>query len=330
MRTDRRGLFCRKIMFPVLAGAVSLTALTSGCGKNDNTEEISSAETETQSQVIDNTIEWKGKTYTYNRNLTNILFIGVDTTDPIGETYSPGDAGQADCIILLSLDEETEQGTIIQINRNTITTLDVYDDTGSRAGSVEGQLCLQYAYSIGGESSSWAVKKTVGSILYGVTIDGYFTMQMDVIGDLNDAMGGVDIFMTEDYTYIDSSFIEGTTVHLEGDQAERYVRYRDTSVFNSVEDRMKRQVEYITSMISTMRAQGGTKLYDIISPYLGTEVVTDMSAEELNALSSYEYLTDEVQYLPGEEVMGEVYEEYHLDEDALQDLLISIFYTEVE
>ena len=330
MRIDRRRIFRKKLLLPILAGTVLIVALTSGCGKKDSAEESSSAERETQSQAIDNTIEWKGKTYTYNRNLTNILFIGVDTTDPIGETYSPGDAGQADCIILLSLDKETEQGTILQINRNTMTTLDVYDDTGSRTGSTEGQICLQYAYGIGGESSSWAVKKTVGSILYGVTIDGYFTMQMDVIGDLNDAMGGVDILMTEDYTYIDPAFIEGATVHLDGDQAERYVRYRDTSVFNSVEGRMERQVEYITAMISTMRAQGGTGLYDIISPYLGTEVVTDMSAEELDALSSYEYLTDEVQYLPGEEVMGAVYEEYNLDEDALQDLLISIFYTEVE
>ncbi len=317
-------------MLPVLAGTVLLAALTSGCGKKDSAEEISSAESETQGQAIDNTIEWKGKKYTYNGDLTNILFLGIDTTDPIGESYEPGAAGQADCIILLSLNEETEQGTIIQINRNTMTTLDVYDDAGNRVGSTEGQLCLQYAYGIGGESSSWAVKKTVGSLLYGVSIDGYFTMQMDVIGDLNDAMGGVDITMSADYTDIDPSFTEGTTVHLEGDQAERYVRYRDTSVFNGIEDRMKRQVEYITSMISAMRAQGGTELYDIISPYLGSEVVTDMSAEELNALSSYEYLTDEVQYLPGEEVMGEVYEEYYIDEDALQDLLISIFYTEVE
>lgn len=134
--------------------------------------------------------------------------------------------------------------------------------------------------------------------------------------------------MSEDYTYIDASFTEGETVHLTGDLAERFVRYRDTSQFNSVAGRMKRQVEYITAMISALRQSEHEDLYDTISPWLGSDVITDLTAEELNALSSYTYLTDEVQYLPGEMRQGEEYEEYYVDEEALQDLLIELFYTE--
>ncbi|MCD8218064.1 MAG: LCP family protein [Clostridiales bacterium] len=289
-----------------------------------------SAEVETPSQAIDNTIEWKGKTYTLRTNLTNILFLGIDSTDPIENTYAPGDAGQADCIMILSLDEDTKEGTILQINRNTMTSLDVYDYGGDYLISVDGQLCLQYAYDIGGQSSCWAMKKTVSSLLYGLDIDGYFAMEVDAISTINDALGGIDITMSEDYTYIDPGFIEGETVHLEGDLAERFVRYRDTEEFNSVEGRMKRQVEYITAMISTLRQSEHEALYDIISPWLGSDLITDLTAEELNALSSYTYLTDEVQYLPGEMRQGEVYEEYYVDEDALQDLLIELFYTEVK
>lgn len=102
MRTDRRKISGKKVLPAILTGTVLISVLASGCGKKDQTEDVSSSEQETQSQAIDNTIEWNGKTYTYNRNLTNILFIGVDATDPIGESYEPGSAGQADCIILLS------------------------------------------------------------------------------------------------------------------------------------------------------------------------------------------------------------------------------------
>ena len=73
----------------------------------------------------------------------------------------PGDAGQADCIMLLSLDKETKEGRILQINRNTMTQIDTYDSTGSAFGTVNAQLATQYAYCIGGSRSCWATEKTV-------------------------------------------------------------------------------------------------------------------------------------------------------------------------
>ena len=85
---------------------------------------------ESISQEEDNTIEWNGKRYTYNNNLINILFLGIDHANDIDTSYMPGDAGQADCIMLLSLDKETKEGRILQINRNTMTQIDTYDSTG--------------------------------------------------------------------------------------------------------------------------------------------------------------------------------------------------------
>jgi hypothetical protein len=93
---------------------------------------------------------------------------------------------------------------------------------------------------------------------------------------------------------------------------------------------MERQVMYISALINTMKQSGGSKLYDVLSPYLDIYIITDLNADQLNALTKYEYLTDEVQYLPGEMKQGEVYEEYYVDEDALQDLLIDTFYEEVK
>lgn len=289
-----------------------------------------SAQTEVQSQAIDNTIEWKGKKYKYNHNLNNILFLGVDKSDPIGETYLPGETGQSDCIMLLSLDTEKKKGRILQINRNTYTQVDVYDENGNYANSIDGQLALQYAYDIGGSSSCWAVKKTVGELLYGVPVDGYFALDLDGIAEINDALGGVDVLMKQDYTMIDPSFAEGQTVHLEGMAAQHFVRYRDQAVFNSVQNRMERQTDYVTSLIDSMNRSGGRKLYDVLSPYLDTYVITDLDADQMNALAKYTYDTDEVAYLPGEMREGKEFEEFYVDADALQDLLISMFYVEAE
>lgn len=313
----------------ILAVCLLMLPAAGGCSKKEASVTDLSLQDQSQSQAVDNTLEWRGKKYAYNENLTNILFLGVDKTEPIDLESVPGEAGQSDCIMLLSLDEETKQAQILQINRNAMTELDIYDLSGNYLKSAEGQLALQYAYNIGGSSSCWAVKKTVSEMLYSLSIDGYFAMDMSGIPEINDALGGVDVTMKEDYSRIDDSFTEGSTVHLMGEMAQKFVRYRDIDEFNSVEDRMHRQVDYITAMISSMKSSGGRKLYDILSPYLDTYIITDLDADQLNALTSYDYLTDEVQYLPGEPVKGDVYEEFYIDEEELQDLLIQMFYEEV-
>lgn len=322
----------KRIFFlPLICLLVFLVALVPGCErKTEKTDAEVSAQPEKQSQAIDNTVEWNGKKYIYNSHLINILFMGVDKSDRLEQTYEPGDAGQSDCIMILSLDTETKEGRILQINRNTMTQIDVYDGNGNLLESIDGQLALQYAYDIGGSSSCWAVKKTVSELLYGLNIDGYFALDMEGIAEINDALGGVDVYMKKDYTMIDPSFVEGETVHIEGDLAQRFVRYRDTNEFNSVQNRMERQVDYITAMIDSMNQSSGRKLYDILSPYLDTYILTDLDSDQLNALTRYTYLTDEVLYLPGEMKQGEIYEEYYVDADALQDLLIGTFYTEVQ
>lgn len=285
---------------------------------------------ESVSQAEDNTIEWNGKTYTYNNNLVNILFLGIDQANDIDTSYMPGDAGQADCIMLLSLDKETKEGRILQINRNTMTQIDTYDSNGSAFGTVNAQLATQYAYCIGGSRSCWATEKTVRELLYNLPINGYFTLSVDGISEINDALGGVTVEMTEEDAAINPEFEAGKEVCLKGADAETYVRYRDTNVFNSNEARMQRQVKYVTALIEKARSHGGSALYNIISPFLDKYIVTDLDGEQIDALSSYTYLTDEVQYLPGETVMGDKFEEFHVDEEALQEQLIRTYYKEVK
>lgn len=285
---------------------------------------------QSQSQANKNQIEYNGKTYEYNSNLINVLFLGIDKADDIDKTYMPGEAGQADCIMILSLDQDTKEANIWQINRNAMTEVDLYDISGNAYKTIKKQLATQYAYCIGGSRSCWATEQTVANMLYDLPIDGYVSLSVDGISEINDALGGVTVAMTEADEAVDASFKAGTDILLKGDQAETYVRHRDTKVFNSVADRMRRQTTYITAMISQMKNKSGSSLYDTLAPFLDTYILTDLDAKELEALKNYQYKTDDIHYLPGETTMGEKYEEFYIDETSLQEMLIENFYTEVE
>ena len=279
-----------------------------------------------------NLISYNGKKYKENASIKSYLFIGVDERDEniVDEDLTPGTAGQADCLILLILNEDTNKADILQINRNAMTELDIYDELGAVEKTVTEPVCLQYAYSTGGKRSSIAQRKTVDELLFNISIDGYFTMSLQGIGEINDAFGGVDVTMKNDYTQIDPSFIQGSTIHLEGDLATKFVRYRDKSVFNSVQDRMDRQTQYVTSFIKSLKDKGGESLAETLNQFIGSEVITDLNAGELNSLINYEYDTDNVLYLPGEMVQGEEYEEYNVDNTELEKMIIDLFYIEAE
>lgn len=323
------------ILMAVLAAAIIAAAagivlfLTGDKNKGNSAENDLSAETKVQSQANLNQIEYNGKKYKYNENLTNILFLGIDKAEDIDTTYMPGEAGQADCIMLLSLDKETKEARIWQISRNTMTQIDLYDVSGEKYSTIDAQLATQYAYCIGGSRSCWATEKTVEELLYNISIDGYFSLSVDGIASINDAIGGVTVTMTEEDEALDESFLAGTDVLLKGSLAETYVRSRDLETFDSNSDRMRRQVSYVTAMIAQMRSRGGSAMYDMISPFLDEYIVTDLDAEQIDAMSSYTYRIDEVIYLPGETVMGEEFEEFHVNETELQDEIIQNFYVEV-
>lgn len=275
-------------------------------------------------------ISYKGKKYKQNPDIKNYLFIGVDERedDFVDEELSPGEAGQADCLILLSVNTKTKKANILQINRNAMTELDIYSDLGEVAETMNGQICLQYAYSRGGKRSCYATRKTVEELLFGTNIDGYFAMSLPSIAGINDSLGGVDLTMEQDYTWINEAFVEGETVHLQGELATEFVQTRDTDEFDSVQDRMDRQTSYVVAMISSLKEKEDSSIYNMLSSYLGKGIITNLSAREMDDLKNYQYNTDEIYYLPGEMIQGEKYEEYIVDNDALEEMVINLFYEE--
>ncbi len=273
-------------------------------------------------------ITYEGKKYSYNTNLTNILFMGVDSEDVTRNDNMPGDAGQSDCLMVLTLDKESKIARILQIPRDTMTDVDLYDVNGEYRSTVQEQIATQYAYSIGGKNSCWATKKTVSELLYELPIDGYLAMDYSSIEKVNDAIGGVEITIPKDYTTIDPSFVQGTTLKLSGKQAHDYVRYRDTSLDFSNNERMERQRQFVPALIDTMRGKMETEsdYFDILFPLVEKYMITDLEEDEIKQLLKYEFDVEDITVLPGEGKKGEIYEEFYLDEKKTQKILIEMFY----
>jgi len=280
------------------------------------------------SQASEDTIQYQGNEYVYNQNLTNILFMGIDTKGEVVLKEAPGTAGQADAVMLLTLDEESRTAEILQISRDAMTDIDIYDVSGDYYTSIQAQLATQYAYGNGKQSSCWAMKKTTSRLLYDLPIDGYISLNIESIRILNDALGGVTLTVPEDYTDIDPAFEKGAVITLTGEQAERYVRYRDIEATGSNNERMERQNQYLLALFQAVKTKAGNAgngyevFYTLLEPYL----TTDLSAEEINGLAKYHFDESKTEYVPGEVKQGEEYEEFYVDEGKLRELLMENFY----
>ena len=68
------------------------------------------------------------------------------------------------------------------------------------------------------------------------------------------------------------------------------------------------------------------ELFDALDPYMVTNMGNDVLAKLLE--SGYDEKTGMID-LPGQGVSGEKYDEYHIDEEQLYELMLQIFYKEI-
>lgn len=291
--------------------------------------------TEAEEKWQEGTIRYNGKNYRYNNNVKAYLLMGVDK-DGVVETAKDGiSGGQSDAIFLLVADTEKEEMNIISINRNTMTGILVYDKDGNKVGRIRAQLCLQHGYGDGKKLSCNRSVDAVSELFGNIPISGYMAINMGAIPYITDAVGGVKVTVMDDLT--DSgrgvNLVAGEEKVLNGDEAYVYIRKRDTETFGSADERLRRQEQFITSFITALntssieRESQAVAIYNAVSDYL----VTDVDFETLvETLLGYKYTEDNMYTVPGETVQGSEFEEFYPDEDALEDLIIQIFYTQVE
>lgn len=165
-----------------IAGILCIALLTAGyLKKTSEAKKVSQNKQTSQaevSQASDNTIEYNGHKYEYNTDLENYLFIGVDKKEEVTLQDTPGTAGQADCVMILSANKQTKKVKVLQVSRDSMTDVDIYDANGNYYTSVRAQVATQYAYGDGKQSSCLAMEKTVSDCYMICRLQGMFHLTL--------------------------------------------------------------------------------------------------------------------------------------------------------
>ena len=277
------------------------------------------------------TVEAGGSVYKYNHHLSNYLFMGIDTRDEVSSYESQQDAGQADAIFLVSMDRATEEIKVLLIPRDTIAEIEVFNPSGKSLGTTEDHINIQYAYGDGKEKSCELMKTAVSNLLGDIPIQGYCAMNMDGISVITDFVGGVEVTVPDNsLEAVNPDFTEGTVVTLTGDNAEQFVRYRDTEISQSALTRQERQKVYMQALLKKAQAMAeddasfAVDFFNEIQPFTVTNLGNDIFAKLLTASQGKAVETATV---PGEAAEGENFDEYHVDQQQLESLLLSMFYS---
>lgn len=263
---------------------------------------------------------YNGEAYNYNSELINILLLGIDkNSSDSTKTH------QADVLYLVSIDTKSDKVNVVSISRNTLVDVDIYGINGNFVGKENQQICLAYTYSSDKKKSSENTVNSVSRLLYGIPINGYYTLFMNSIEEIVDSVGGVPVTITEDLTSISSAMRPGNTVTITGKNALKYLRYRGES--NG--PRVARQKAFVSSFVSKTKSAYLKDLSLPIKMYnkLATNTVTNVTASSATYLAS-EAMECEFQFLDIEGTYGNdgKYETFTPDENKLYDLILNTFY----
>lgn len=301
-----------------------------------STREQETVTEEERNQWQEGWVKYQDTIYAYNEDIMTFLFMGIDKNSDVEEVKEGTDAGQADALFLAVMNPHDYTIKIIGINRNTMTDVDIYNENGAYVTTKKAQIAVQHGFGNGMEKSCEYQLKAVEKLFYNLPIHGYAAINMSAITTINDAVGGVDVTVLEDLTRADKLLVKDTQVHLMGKSAFWYVKYRDTSEFGSADMRLERQKQYLKAFVNAAKQAAKkdimvvAELYQAISSQMVTDITLNEAAYLAPILVDYSFDEDGFYMLEGQTVMGEEFEEFYVDEDALYEMILEVFYEEVK
>ena len=280
-------------------------------------------------------VRYNGKVYEYNSDIMTFLIMGIDKEGTVSAGSSGEDGGQADGQFLLVLNPDTKKMQVIAINRNTMTDVDVYDEDGNFVGTYNLQICLAHGYGDGMQQSCERAEKSVSNLFYDLPINGYISLNMGGVANLVDAVGGVTVPRIK---YENEKLVYGDDQTLSGAQAYSYIRSRGED-YDSASYRLEKQKEFLKAFITSVKAKVvkdptvAISLLNVAGKYIVTDVDTNEITYLAGQIGSYSF-DPTIYALKGKTTPAEDgttgHEEFVYDEDELYDLMMNIFYKEVE
>lgn len=301
---------------------------------------LSLGETDTEEDWEEGWIRYKGEPYAYNKDILTFLIMGIDQEGKVSKAKDEISGGQADALFLVVMNPHDKSLDIVGINRNMMTQVDVYDKDGTYMGQHLKQIALQHGYGDGMKISCERTVEAVSRFLYDLPINGYASINMGAIRELNAAVGGVRVTILEDLDYKSYGFQEkvnvGDEIKLSDDQAYMYVRERDCDEFDSASGRMEHQKQYLAAFTSLAKQKLQTDisfaydLYKAVEDYMVSSIDFAGFSYLVTEILGYSFDSGSFKNIESETVMGEEFEEVYADEEALYDLVMELFYEPVK
>lgn len=319
-RENRKNNKKRPIWRTVLLCFLSVVMLVSGCGMiyyyntigkinfeaiNDNKSDENSSTTTSSLKDGDASLDLFDGTLLNDPMILNIMIFGEDSGADSTTEY-----GRSDTMIMLSIDNRHKQLKMTSFMRDMLVTIPCTDD----AGNPHGLDKLNAAYTLGGAELS---VKTIEAN-FGVDIDRYAIVDFKSFKNIIDALGGIDINLTQDeIDYINwQTYLNGQSeeryeiqaepglVHLNGRQALWYARdrgYEDEEhpefvVSGDDFDRTSRQRNLLRTLVSDFKEASITDIVKIVGE-IGPMITTNLKKDEITTLvaNSLTYLSYDVQ-----------------------------------
>lgn len=277
------------------------------------------------------TITSDGADYFPRQDITTLLILGIDETGPVKDSMSYNNEGESDVILLVIFDDAEKTYNVLALNRDTMVEMPILGLGGKKAGTKVAQIALAHTYGSGLEDSCENSRDVVSAFLGGEFIDYYLSMNMDAIPILNDAVGGVGVTVTDDFSEVDPSIQQGE-ITLQGQQALHFVQMRKGIGTQMNISRMERQREYMNGFVSSLNQKlesSSSFVFDVheqLAPY----IVTDCSVNTLSLLVDRfsEYQMGEIISPEGENTKGDTFMEFYVDQAKLAQLTLQLFYAQ--
>lgn len=274
-------------------------------------------------------IEYNGKNYEYNSSIISILFMGIDSTDH-------EQIGQADAMQLVLLNREEESIQVIALSRDIMTDIHLFDVEHNDLGWDKQHLGLAYAYGDSPKNGAMLTSQAVSKLLYDVPVVHFAAMDLSILPELQNVVGELQVTVPNDsLVEVDPTWTKGSIVTLNADNVESFVRTRDTEQDFSNTDRMERQKAYIGAYVQKIKEKLTNNFDDTVELLYNVcmDMTTNITLDDIQAFSSmllsYSYESSSDFYtLQGEDKTGELHDEFEVNQEALQQLVVELFYEE--
>lgn len=248
-----RGCWWILLLFLMVLGGIILFFYLEIRGTTDTIHEDIKKDTVVHSSREDKDVDL-GK-----KSPFSILLMGIDTGD-----FQRVEQGRSDTMMVMTVNPNTDKTSLVSIPRDTYTEI-------VGRGVLDK---INHAYAYGGPAMS------INSVqnLLDIPIDYYVSVNMKGIQQIVDAVDGITVTPTNTFSQSGYSFVNGETVHMDGQMALAYSRMRN---IDGDYARQGRQREVVLATVNRIASFDTIRNYQSVLQTMEDNVSTNLTFDEM-------------------------------------------------